>query len=378
MKYFLLILFTSFLFTASAQFIFIPKKPVVKFSGIIDKYESCQLKDSIPFSYIRIIDSRYDTTGIGFYIDGYLALKDSTQEIALQHTLDKYYHTLYATGKDTLVIQLEKLSIIDKLVNDTNLILTCGSISCKLFTGGNKRYVYLGSFDTLMKEKFSFSSFREHKNGKHSNYEFWDYYLLRLCEAMITNASQFNNIIDSNQQQYAIENIKQEGLLKRQKPILTDTILKPGFYNNFTEFENNSPGFTYDSANALPKLLELMHYRVSKKISNEAPDTSYWGFCDGKHLFIRNGYNFFELERKDACFYIAPILDGRRRDLNAAGWNLLTGIAMLSAGIATKEGVDFHGFSTIQEPDVPTILLKFDEGYVLGLQVDLDTGNITW
>ncbi len=373
------IIYAALLNSVGAQFIFIPKKPIVSFSGLIDKYESCRLKDTLPFSYIRIIDSRYDTTIIGLYLDGYLALKDTSQPLALQHTVDKYYYSLYTPGKDTLIIQLEKLSIQDDVIRDTNFIITAGYISCKKYSGTGNTYRYMGSADTMMYDKFHYATiFKSHKNGKHTNYEFWDYYLLRLCEAMITNASQFNNTIDSNQQQYTVENIKQEGLLKRQKPILTDTILKPGFYNNFSEFENNSPGFTYDSASALPKLLELMHYHVLKNISNEAPDTSYWGFCDGKKLFVRYAYNFYQLERKDAAFYIAPTLDARRRDVKTAGWDLLLGLATLSAGIATKSGLDFDGFGAVPEPTVPYIVSKIDNANAWGLQLDLDTGNVSY
>jgi hypothetical protein len=355
-----------------------PKKPVTSRNEIIDQYEGSQLKDSIPFSYIRIIDSRYDTTDIGLYVDGYLVLKDSSQPLALQHTLDKYYHNLYTPGKDTLVIQLEKLFITDRLVDDTAFIVTCGAIICRQFTGNNNSYVYRGNFDTLINEKYSYHIYSTHKNGKHHNLEFWDYYLLRLCEAMIKNASQFNNTIDSGQQHFTVEDIKKEGLQKRQKPILVADSLNPGFYNNFSEFENNKPGFTYDSADALHKLLDLMHYRVSKKVSNEEPDTSYWGFCDGKNLYVRNAYSFFRLERKDAAFYIAPTLDAERRDVKTAGWDVLIGLVGLSAGIATKSGLDLSGFDAIPEPPVPCIILKINKANIWGVHIDWDTGTISY
>jgi hypothetical protein len=372
------IIHVALLNCVAAQFIFMPKKPVASFDGVIDKYESSQLKDSIPFSYIRIIDSRYDTTVIGLYINSYLALKDTSQPLALQHTLDKYYHHLYTAGKDTLVIQLEKLFITDRLIEDPDFIVTHGTIACKQFTGNNNSYVYRANFDTLIKEKYSNKIHAAHKNGKHNNYEFWDHYLLRLCEAIIKNASQSNSTIDSNQQHYTVEDINKEGLLKRQKPILVADSLKPGFYNSFSEFENNNPGFTYDSASALPKLLELMHYRVAKKISNEAPDTSYWGFCDGKKLFVRHEYNFYQLERKDAGFYISSTLDANRRDGKNAGWNALIGVAVLSLGIATNTGLDFDGFSAIPKPTLPCIVLQIDNDYIWGMQLDWDTGNISY
>jgi hypothetical protein len=372
------IMYIVLLNSAAAQFIFVPKKPVINFNGSIDKYECSQLKDSIPFSYIRIIDSRYDTTDIGLYFDGYLSLKDTSQPMALQHTLDKYYHNLYAAGKDTLIIQLEKLFITDRLVDDTAFIVTCGAIVCKQFTGNNNSYVYRGSFDTLINEKYSYNTYSTHKHGKHHNLEFWDYYLLRLCEAVIKNASQFNSAIDSSQQHFTVDDIKKEGLLKRQKPILVADSLKPGFYNKFSEFENNSPGFTYDSANALHKLLELMHYRVSRKISNGEPDTSYWGYCDGKNLYVRSAYSFFQLERKDAVFYIAPTLDARHRDAKTAGWDVLVGLIGLTAGIATKSGVDFGGFDAIPEPPIPCVTLQLNDAKIWGVRLDWDTGKISY
>jgi hypothetical protein len=373
------IIYITLLNTVAAQFIFKPQKPVDHLSLSIDKYESCQLKDSIPFSYVRIVDSRYDTTVIGLFLDSYLTLKDTSQPLALQHTLDKYYHSLYTPRKDTLIIQLEKLSIQDEVIRDANFIITAGYISCKEYYGSGNTYRYMGSADTMMYDKFSYSTvYKLHKNGKHTNYEFWDYYLLRLCEAMIVNASQNRNTTVSGEQHYTVEDIKAEGLLKRQKPILTADSLKPGFYNNFSEFENNNPGFTYDSADALNKLLDLMHYRVSKKISNETPDTSYWGFCDGRKLFVRYEYSFFQLERKDAAFYIAPTLDAERRDVKASGWNLLLGLAALSAGIATKSGLYFDGFNAIPEPAIPCIILQIDDTHAWGLQLDLETGKISF
>lgn len=380
MKYFLFIILTTFVFTASGQFIFVPKKTVKTTKETIEKYEGIELKDSIPFSAIRIIDSRFDTTSIGFHFDNYLSLQDSaSQPRALQHVIDKYYHALYMPGKDTLVIQLEKLSIQDAVIRDTNFILTAGNVSCKEYTGGNDSYKYYRTIDTSMKEKFSYkTTYNAHKNGKHMNFFFWDYYLLRLYEKMINVQQEKDSSVNDTTQYFTIEQIKQMGLQKRNKPILTSTKLNPGFYNNFSEFVNNSPGFTYDSANALPKLLDLMHYRVGKKISNETPDTSYWGYCDGKNLYVRYMYSFYQLERKDDAFYIAPTLDGRRQEMSSAGWNLLIGLAALSAGIATKSGVDFGGFSAIPEPDMPIIALPVEDGHALGLQLDWNTGNITW
>ena len=380
-KYFFIIIIINFeCFTAPAQFIFTSKKPIETLVESIDKYESSPLKDSLPFAAIRIIDSRYDTTHIGFYLDGFLAIKDSSQPIALQHTIDKYYHNLYTPGKDTLLIQLEKLSIQDAIIRDTNFILTVGYVSCKEYTGSNNRYKYIGSVDTMMREKLNYhTTYAAHKNGKHFNLEFWDYYLLRLSEAMITGKTTTAGDLDTMlTKEYSLEEIKSRGLQKRIKPILTTDSLKPGFYQGFSEFINNNPGFLFINGEALNKLLEVMHYRVGKKISNEVPDTTYWGYCDGKKLFIRYGYNFYQLEKKDAGYYIAATLDARRRDVSRSGWNLLAGLATLSAGIAADKKVELRGFSLIQPPEIPMVALPIQNGFILGLQLDWDTGEIIY
>ena len=64
--------------------------------------------------------------------------------------------------------------------------------------------------------------------------------------------------------------------------------------------------------------------------------------------------------------------------MNSAGWNLLIGLAALSAGIATKQGMDFQGFSAMPEPDMPIVALPFEGTAILGLQLDWDNGKITY
>ncbi|QEC68242.1 hypothetical protein FRZ67_13390 [Panacibacter ginsenosidivorans] len=381
-RYFFVILLTVFIFlNAAGQFIFTPKKPIETLNrSITDKYETIQLKDSIPFSAIHIIDCRYDTTNIGLYLDGYLVLKDSTQQVALQHIIDKYYHQLYTPGKDTLLIQLEKFSVEENIISHSNFVYAAGNVSCKEYYGGNNAYQYYRLVDTIIKETYSYETLRSHKNGKHSNNDFWDYYLLRLCDAMLTDSSAVTDstAIEANKYFTATE-IQQQGLQKRDKPILLADSLKPGFYRNFTEFVNNEPTFLYENNESLKNLLKVMHYRVDKDISNEAPDTSYWGYCDGRNMYVRYGYNFYQLERRDAAFYIAPTLDATRRNSNKAAWNLLIGLAELSTSIAAKDGLYFDGFSTIPIPEVPMIALSLEPGVnILGLRIDLDTGQITY
>jgi hypothetical protein len=363
-----------------AQFIFTSKKPVSIFRTSIDKYELIQLKDSIPFSHIRIIDSRFDTTGIGFYMDGYLVLNGTSQPAALQNIMEQYYSRLYKSGTDTLIIQLEKLSIQDKVILESGFIATLGTIKASFYRGKNNVYQCIGSADTLLQESYDFEKgFKPHKNGNHTNYEFWDYYLLRLLETMILKASaDYSYGSDSSSGNVSVDEIRTTGLTKREIPILKADSLRPGFYRNFLEFESNNPTFNFVNAEALKNVLAVMHYRVGKEISNEEPDTSYWGLCTGKKIFIRYKYNFFQVSRRDGEFYITPTLDARRREMKEETWNLIIGLAALGGGIAAGAGPQFSGFNALQAPEIPMVLLKSGDYPVLGLQLDWDTGNITW
>ncbi len=366
--------------TGSGQFLFTMKKHIVTSFTTIDKYEGIQRKDSIPYADIRIIDSRYDTTNIGFLLDGYLVLRDSSHLAGLQHILDKYYRPLYQAGRDTLIIQLEKLRIQDEVIRDTAFIFTLGYIHASLYTGRNNSYKYLGMVDTLFQEKFNRqTTSNAHKNGKHHNDEFWDYYLLRLYEAMINKGSAGP---DSSQNEItptiSREEIISNGLAKRNKPILKADSLHPGFYRDFSEFVNNNPTFLFVNPEALKNTLEVMHYRVGKNISNEAPDTTYWGFCVGRKIFIRHNYDFFQLERRDGGYYIAPTLDARRQEINQSALNLLIGLAALGGSIAANSSPEFGGFSALPAPEIPMVILKSRDELALGLQLDWDTGGIIY
>jgi hypothetical protein len=365
--------------TAKAQFIYKPKKPIQNDSVWPDKYENTELKDSIPFSDIRIIDSRYDTVDIGFSYAFCMELKGVSREDGWKQIIKNYYHPLCLTGKDTLLIQLEKLSIQENLIRDTNFTSVAATIRAKLFKGKQDNYSYLGTADSLFTEKFSYHRFNSHKHGKHFNYEFWDYFLLKLLDVVISKSLTLpDSLIERKGGFFTMKEIVQEGLSKRDKPILKTDSLAPGFYRDFSEFVNNHPTFTYVNEETLKKLLAVMHYRVDNSIYEEAPDTTYWGYCDGKNIYIRHAFDFFQMERKDAAFYLSPTMDANRRDAGRAGWNLLIGLAALTTSVATASGPEFGGFNAIKSSEIPVVVVDCRGIPALGIELDWDTGNISY
>lgn len=381
MKYLLFILLNAVLsMTADAQVFYKAKKPVKVYEQEIDRRERTLIADSIPFSGIRVIDSRYDTTDIGINVDGYISIKGPDGRVSLQNFFDACFNSLYTPGKDTLLIKVEKLMTQTDVVTEKNFIVSAGYLSCKLYIGSGDTYRYYDSDTALTSEVYDYRNI--HKYGKRWSLQNWAWNLLRLCERLFRKRFILtDNIIDKTGKVYTTEEIRQDGLIKRIKPILTTTALKQGYYRNFTEFINNSPSITVEEMGRIKSLSpgELSRDTTDKikKMAGEA-DGDYWGYCDGNIIFIRFGKNLYQLERRDCNFYMAATLDAVRRQNNREGWNLLIGLTGVGLDIATKEVPGFEGFNTIAMPNIPMLILSLNGNPVAGLVLDWDTGEINY
>ncbi len=369
----------------SCQFIFRVSQPIKTFVESIDPYEIINRKEPIPYAAIRIIDSRYDTTSLGFHRYGFLQLNDSSQPAALQHVVDQYFSSLYTPGRDTLVLQLELLSIQDAVIKDPAYILTEAALICQKYEGGHDSYKYLGMMDTLLSETFSYKTTpKAHKNGKHRNAEFWDYYLLRLLEAALgstkTPAEQEG---EATLRYMTLDAIKWSGLQKRNRPILKAEKINPGIYRSFFEFSENQPSVYPDSMHTLNQILESMHYRTGKKGTNLEPDTTCWGFSDGHNVFVRYNYDFFQLERRDARYYLAPTPvalqnDAAMRKLSFFLSLFTAAVDVIAANNGIYNGIPTPDFGAAQSPYIPMVTLRQSNALLLGLTLDLQTGLITF
>ena len=232
MKYLLFILLNAVLsMTAAAQVFYKAKKPVMAYEQEIDRRERSLITGSIPFSGIRVIDSRYDTTDIGINTDGYLSIKGPDVPVSLQNFFDAHFTSLCTPGKDTLLIKVEKLMTQTNVVTEKNFIHAAGYLSCKLYMGSGDTYRYYDSDTVLTGELYDYGNI--HKYGKRWSLQDWAWNLLRLCDRLFGKRFILtDNIIDKTGKVYTTEEIRQDGLIKRNKPILTTT-LRQGYYMNY-------------------------------------------------------------------------------------------------------------------------------------------------
>jgi hypothetical protein len=145
-----------------------------------------------------------------------------------------------------------------------------------------------------------------------------------------------------------------------------------------SRYDTTGLGFYLDGYLAFQGTSMGTGLQVGKNISSEEPDTSYWGFCVGRRIFVRYLYSFFQLERKDGGLYISPTFDARRRDINNSALNLLIGLAALSGSVAAHSGPEFGGFNALNPVDIPLVILPGKEYLILGLQLDWTTGGVTY
>jgi hypothetical protein len=355
-------------FLPQAQQIYKPKKSIRTEHCWLGKKAATSLRDSIPFSYIRIVDSRYDTTDIGIEFCRFLILRESSQAMAWKQLMDAYYRKFCQPVRDTLILQLEKLTVQDDVTQGQGSVQVEGSMQVLYYKGRLDCYTYMGRTDTVLLDV------HQDKTETH-----WDDCLLKLFDVAIHRALTNTDSTGLNSvRTFSLEEIKKMGLAKREKPILNTTHLNIGFYRDFSELVNNHPTWGHDTKSSLNERLIALNYPVGDHTGQVKPDTSFWGYCDGKHIYLRYAFDCYQLERRDDEFYLAPVLDANRIEANRDLWNFFVGVDALTTSMAANSGPEYRGFSTIKAKVVPKITIWCQDYYVTGIQLDWDSGQLTW
>ncbi|WP_139252301.1 hypothetical protein [Hymenobacter psychrotolerans] len=97
-------------------------------------------------------------------------------------------------------------------------------------------------------------------------------------------------------------------------PIQTTALLRPGVYRSFLEFRQNAPGqpgnVTVDARNYYGSewqgLRTVAPFLLTPEGTRMAVEDA-WGFCDGQQIYIRQGKDYYLLERRGPVFmFFAP------------------------------------------------------------------------
>ena len=246
-----------------------------------------------PFYRIQVIDSRYDTTKLGYdsrmdWWNGKTKVfKKVLVRMGLQRGLEEYYNEYYGSSFTNTGLSL--LIVIKKfwLINTTGL--KAGS------NGGAFKQLY--NFPTVKFEYYLFddsmhyypvkridTTYRDgvykRENARSEDMKILNFALSDLVESIDFTTYAANLAARKSRTLQEIENYNNSMF---NKPILKDTFYRAGVYLNYSEFINNKPGARLDELQGIQE---------------------YWGYCDGKDIFI-NHHNIKIYRSGNAFEYLA-------------------------------------------------------------------------
>lgn len=249
----------------------------------------------LPFKSIKIIDSRFDTSKIGYILatNIFSDKKSSFKQMVLQggngNAIEKYYNKYYAgsfTGNDfELLIVMKRFWLgadskrNNKRVEVTNSVESNNTIYCKweYYLGKNGKYLPVKRVDTVIQNSIELSKYIQEEFSE-KKLSFFKYALRGLIEILdYSNAiKQFDSV--PKKTWIAVNEFNQKMNLM---PALLGNTFKKGVYLSFDDFRKNRPSIIdfqekkmhYGKMNANTEIyLEDMTGTI---ISN------YWGYSDG-------------------------------------------------------------------------------------------------
>lgn len=303
-------LITSVSFSQSKEFTTAELK---SFSADLSIYKPLPDNYKLPFSSIQIIDSRPDTTKIGFIRlkprkDGKNAFKKIVVENGLRHSLQNILNNRYTSCFSNDSFQL--LIVIKRFWGDPypnrqvqeqgNMVRSSVFdlyLRLEFFLVKNDWYYPVKRVDTLFQtgegEVVPGCIY-----GTIEDCEMYGYAVSKVFETI-----DFDNYVKHfNKTKTKITRQRLDSFNQKYKkyPIITAKVLKQGVYLNFNEFRNNSPSVTKYTVEKMKKQKITMYaiYDTSKAVPERI--AKYWGYCNGENIYC--GYMQHPLTKSGDTF----------------------------------------------------------------------------
>ena len=251
----------------------------------------------LPFSSIKIVDSRFDTTKLGFLPTSSLIYdkKSVFSKIRFKgggvaKPLEEYYNDYYqksftANGFELLIVMKRFwLSGIDytrdKRIVLTNSLETATNLYFKweYYLGKEGKYMPLKRVDTLMQvsDEQAASIDEDFHERRLNRFKF-------TLKAMI-ELYDFSSKVELFDKQPAktMDEILNFNAKRNEIVILKDSTFKKGVYLSFEEFKNNTPSIKdYKEEKTRYKVFKKERYLTD---ANGNLITEYWGYSDGEEF----------------------------------------------------------------------------------------------
>jgi hypothetical protein len=277
---------------------------------------------NFPFQSVKVWDARADTSSIGFlkYLGGTCKL---LLKKGLSNSLTDFINSNYGLSNDSnnLLIIIKEFRITNYAaineMKDIN-IYTWNSgavISAELFLQTGNIYRALYKTDSIQ-----IASFKSETAAQLAEEGF----------RLILKKSENKNLSEMHigKTAFSFSDIEKHVSDFTNFPILNATTLNKGAYKNFNEFKTNNPSirnFEIKKGYLSDELFVTEH-------NQSYPLHDFWGYCDGKNVFIYSAKNLFKLIKSQNTYNIKGIKSlSKTEDI---GKELAEGTALALIGIS--------------------------------------------
>jgi hypothetical protein len=262
-----------------------------------DLYYSSQ---KIPFKEIQVIDKRYDTTKIGYTNSTAFKVK---LEMPWSDILNNYFKNNFdpSSGKSLVVVIKSfwlQRGVIEKFLKKKIILKDvfstgddgggCCTTDIDVYTKSDNAFQALFKIDTFFINMLK--NFRRNTLNQ--------FFFLPFDSLFHKLATIDVGTLLSKRKKITFAELTNYYDGRFNLPILNDSIIRKGIFLTFDDFKKNQPSetnFNFQQG----KLTDELY--IGNK-PNERVVDSYWGFFDGKDLYIRAGYSAFKAIRQSGSF----------------------------------------------------------------------------
>lgn len=279
--------------------------PAQKSEYTIEKLKSYSIQPdtitfhkSLPFRSVQIIDGRPDTTKVGFGMKWGHFQKVVVEGGATNRIQDLVQLALNSSIEppinQSLLIVIRQLwvhepSYKEQLEKNSNIAAheqpsMYSECKSKLEVYMKKEDVYIPLF--RIDSNFRFDHSIKNKGGSN---------IIAPFSYCLEKLSRLNYVkVAESSQRLSLSQIEAYNKKRVDQPIFSNTLWQRGIYLTYADFLNNKIT-TKEFVVELEDLTDQL-YLVDNGQKRLFDD--FWGFCDGKQLFVRSGFNYYPLVKQ--------------------------------------------------------------------------------
>jgi hypothetical protein len=251
---------------------------------------------TLPFKNVVVVDSRFDTSKLGYIKDFRYYEKLHTPDAlpeTLQQTINTYQRLGDSSSAPSLYIFIKHLWLQQSSYNELSkqklsngYLENVGYVACsavlECYMQKDSFYYPLFRLDTMLTQK---GNLRKKA----------DELLTEPFQVALLKSSSIN--LGKKRKQMTAQEVTAYNSSKKNYPRLQTDILEHGIYLTFQDFlHNRVTKGPFEVQRGLTDELYTVDGKDKKLL------LEFWGFCDGQKQYMKVGFNFYELSREQDTY----------------------------------------------------------------------------